>query len=230
MGAYRRAGAGARRGQSLVDRAGRRRAPGLFARRGRIPMVTPGLTAILLGAFLTLIAAWSLGRLFLRSLRISLCRLEEDLFAVLAGSACLSGLVFALCCLHLARKGVFVALCVASLVTALVRGSFRPAAERLPRTPRLWLLLFLLPFAVYTFLYFFNALAPAETPGGGADHLGNVVLWWRDRGFVRFTGSRRAILPQGLEMLFLFAFSIGRHSSATLVHFAFLGTLPWLML
>src|SRR5260370_28022893 len=98
MGAYRRAGAGAGRSQSLVDRAGRWRSPGLLARRGRIPMVTQGLTAILLGAFLTLIAAWSLGRLLLRSLRVSLCRLEEDLFALLAGSACLSGLKFALCC------------------------------------------------------------------------------------------------------------------------------------
>ena len=67
-------------------------------------MVTQGLTAILLGAFLTLIAAWSLGRLLLRSLRVNLCRLEEDLFAVLAGSACLSGLAFVLCCFHVARE------------------------------------------------------------------------------------------------------------------------------
>src|SRR5258708_12309284 len=99
MGASRRACAGARRGQPLVDRAGRWRASGLFARRGRIPMVTQGVMPMVLGAFLTLITAWSLGRLFLRSLKVSLCRLEEDLFALLVGSACFSGLVFAFCCL-----------------------------------------------------------------------------------------------------------------------------------
>jgi hypothetical protein len=85
---------------------------------------------------------------------------------------------------------------------------------------------FLLPFAAYTVLYFFNALAPEINPGGGAGHLGNVVLWWHDHGFVRSNLS----IPQGLEMLFLFAFSFGGHSSATLVHFVFVATLPWLML
>ena len=189
-------------------------------------MVTQGVMAILLGAFLTLITAWSLGRLLLRTLRASLCRLEEDLLAVLAGSACLSGLVFLLCCIHLAREGVFAVLCVASIGTAFWRGALRPAAERLPRIPRLWLLLFLLPFAVYTVLYFFNALAPETNSGGGAWRLGNVVLLWHDHGFVRSNLS----IPQGLEMLFLYAFSFGGHSSATLVHFVFLATLPWLML
>ena len=35
-----------------------------------------------------------------------------------------------------------------------------------------------------------------------------------------------AALPSGMEMLFLFAFAIGRHSSAALVHFSFLMLLP----
>src|SRR5258708_29154020 len=128
MGAFRRAGAGARRGQSPVDRAARWRASRLLAGRGRIPVVTHGVMSILLGAFLALITAWSLGRLLLRTLRASLCRLEEDLFAVLAGSVCLSGLVFLLCFIHLARKGVFAVLCAASIGTAFWRGALRPAA------------------------------------------------------------------------------------------------------
>src|SRR6266853_2732751 len=118
MGAFRRAGAGSRRGQSPVDRAARWRASGLLAGRGRIPVVTHGVVAILLGAFLTLITAWSLGRLLLRTLRVSLCRLDEDLFAALAGSACLGGLVFLLSCIHLAREGVFALLCAVSIGTA----------------------------------------------------------------------------------------------------------------
>src|ERR1700682_2052598 len=200
MVASRQAGAGARRVESAVDRAGRRRPPGLLARRSWIPMVT-------LGAFLTLITAWSLGRLFLRSVGATLCRLEEDLFAVLAGSACLSVLVFSLCSFHLARKGVFAALSVACIAAAWSRGALRPAAEKLPRMSELWLLLFLLPFVVYTVLYFFNALAPEEGPGGGAAwHLESVARWWHYRGFVRSTGSLSDNLPQALEMLFLFAF------------------------
>ena len=38
-----------------------------------------------------------------------------------------------------------------------------------------------------------------------------------------------AYLSQGAEMLFLFAFTFGRHSAAALVHFAFLCALPLLM-
>jgi hypothetical protein len=194
-------------------------------------VVTREVMPIIWGAFLTLVTAWSLGKLFLRSLGASLYRLEEDLFAVLAGSACLSVMVFSLCSFHLARKGVFAALSVVCIAAAWSRGALRPAAEKLPRMSELWLLLFLLPFAVYTVLYFFNALAPEESPGGDAAwHLESVARWWHYRGFVRSTGSMSDNLPQGLEMLFLFAFSFGRHSAASLVHFAFLATLPWLML
>jgi len=193
-------------------------------------MVIRALTPILLGTFLTLITAWALGRVVLRSLGVRLCRLEEDLFAFLAGSACLSAIVFVLCSVHLARKGVFIAVGVAAIGTAYWLGALRPAPDRLPRLSKVWLLLFAVPFAVYTVLYFFNALAPESSPDGSAYHLGNVNRWWSDRGFVRYTGSMFANGPPGLEMLFLVAFSVGRHSAAALVHFTFLMALPWLML
>ncbi|HEV2687296.1 MAG TPA: hypothetical protein VGV35_02045, partial [Bryobacteraceae bacterium] len=102
---------------------------------------------ILLGAILTILTAWTLGKVLLRSLGVKLYRLEEDLIALLAGSACLSGLVFLLGCLHQARKSVFIALCAVSLGIAYWRGALRPAGGKLPAVSRIWLLLFGLPFA-----------------------------------------------------------------------------------
>jgi hypothetical protein len=192
--------------------------------------VSDAVLEILCGALLTLITAWSLGKILLRSLRVRLCRLEEDLFAFLTGSACLSAAVFVLASLHLVGRGAFTILCVASIGFLYWRDWLRLARERLPRTPRMWLCLFAVPFTAYTFLYFFNALAPQANASATAYHLGNVMRWWADRGFDRYAGSAFANLPQGLEMLFLFAFPFGKHSAAVLVHFAFLLALPWLML
>ncbi len=187
------------------------------------------MTAIFAGAILALLTAWSAGRLLLQRLRIEFARLEEDLFGFLIGSACLSVAVFLVCSLHLARKGVFVCIGLLVIGTAVRLGALKTSTRRLDPLPSWWKLLFLLPFAIFTVLYFFNALAPEISPDGVAYHLGSVVRWWHDHGFIRYTGSMYANFPQGLEMLFLFAFSIGRHSSATLVHFAFLIVLPWLM-
>jgi hypothetical protein len=180
---------------------------------------------ILLGALLTILTAWALGRVLLRSLRLNLYRLEEDLLAWLAGSACLSGVVLLLGCFHLARTGAFVAVCVVSLGIAYWRGALHPARQKLPALSRLWLLLFCVPFAVYGVLYFCNALAPEASPNGSSIYLGGVMRTWHDQGFAPDAG-----VPQGLGMLFLFAFSIGKHSAAALVHFTFLAALPCLML
>src|SRR4029078_4183948 len=92
------------------------------------------------------------------------------------------------------------------------------------------LMLFAVPFAPYAVLYFVNALTPETSPAGVTYHLGSVLRWWTDHGFARYTDNLYANLPQGLEMVFLVAFSVGRHSAAKLVHFAWLLALPWLVL
>ena len=61
-----------------------------------------------------------------------------------------------------------------------------------------------------------------------AYHLGLVHLWSHAHGLLRLK-DMYAALPSGMEMLFLFAFTIGRHSSAALVHFSFLMLLPVLV-
>ncbi|SPE36851.1 exported hypothetical protein [Candidatus Sulfopaludibacter sp. SbA3] len=72
----------------------------------------------LAGGVLTVAAACALGTLMMQRLAIALTRLEFRLFALLAGSACLSALVLLLASLQLARKGVFLALAAVAIVSA----------------------------------------------------------------------------------------------------------------
>ncbi len=95
--------------------------------------------------------------------------------------------------------------------------------------PRLYLLLFCAALLAYSSLYFLNALAPEASADGTSYHLGYVQRYVDQHGFDRIVTSMYANLPLGVEMLFLFAFSLGRHSAAALVHFAFLLALPLLM-
>lgn len=181
---------------------------------------------ILYGALLTVAASLALGQLLLRALGVRFRRQEQPLFALAAGSACLSQLVFVAATAGVARKGVFQTAGLLLVGAALWRGWFRRPAEPLAPLPPFWKRLGLalaLPFAV---LYFFNAMAPEMSPDGSTYHLGLVARYLRSRGFEPITTNMYANLSQGIEMLYLFAFSIGRHSAAALVHFAFLVALP----
>ena len=113
---------------------------------------------------------------------------------------------------------------------AFRRGAHRPSGESFPALPIFWSWLFGLVFAIYSVLYFFNAMAPEMSPDGIAYHLGLVSRYLRAHGFERITTNMYANLSQGIEMLFLFAFAFGRHSAAALTHFAFLVALAWSML
>ena len=76
-----------------------------------------------------------------------------------------------------------------------------------------------LAYAGVAFIY---ALAPEVSPDGVGYHLGLVRRYHNDHGFSAMTTSIYAFLSQGAEMLYLFAYSVGRHSAAKLVHFSFL--------
>ncbi len=77
-------------------------------------------------------------------------------------------------------------------------------------------------------MYLFTACAPEVSPDGSAYHLGNVLRYWSNHGLAPIRDMYGA-LPEGVEMLFLMAFTIGRHPAAALVHVAFLCVLPLLM-
>src|SRR6266852_571775 len=80
--------------------------------------------------------------------------------------------------------------------------------------------------AVYGVLYLIHALAPEVQPDAITYHLGLVAEYARLGRFPDRVGFFE-MLPQGMEMLFLFAFVIGKHSAAKLVHLGFLlATVP----
>ena len=184
---------------------------------------------VLFAAFLTAGTAWCIGKALLRSMRLRLFRIEEDVLAFLSGSALLSAFLFLLCSLHLARKGVFVAIAVACGGLLYWKRWIMPSRERSPWAPRVWMMVFFVPFVIYAALYLVNALAPPINPGNTIHALGNVVRWWSDFGFDRSNVTAFANAPQALEMLFLFAFAFGRHSGAILLSFIFLLSIPLLM-
>ncbi len=181
---------------------------------------------ILFGAAFTTAASYSAGSLLLRRLRLELYRQEERAFAFLLGSALLSWLVFVLAASHAVYKGSLLALGVALIAAGWRRSAARP----FPTLPRLWVWAAAPFFVLFSLLYVCHAMAPEMSPDGSAYHLGLVARYYREHGFPAITTNIYASLSQGAELLFLFAFAWGRHSSAALTHLVFLYALSTLVL
>lgn len=189
----------------------------------------PVVSAIF-GAAFTVGVCLALGSLLLGRLRLGFHRLEAALFAFVTGSACLSLATFVLCLVHQARLAVFLAGGVGAIGWALRKGRRDPPRAPLPGMSRVWWIIFTVVFAAFFTCYFFNALAPEISPDGSSYHLGNVARLWRHQGFAWEFHSIYSSLSQGMEMLFLVAFCIGRHPAAAMVHMAFQAALPLFIL
>ena len=125
-----------------------------------------------------------------------------------------------LAALHLIYAGTFWLL--TALLLWFAYGKIRQVSwEAPPRAPRRLPLLFAALALPFFILYLFTAWAPEASPDGSTYHLGNVLRFLSAPWMVPIRDLYGA-LPEGLEMLFLFAFTIGGHSAAALVHFAFL--------
>ncbi|HZT33042.1 MAG TPA: hypothetical protein VFA33_24350 [Bryobacteraceae bacterium] len=185
---------------------------------------------ILLGVLLSGGTSLALGTLLIRALRIRFERTEEVSLAFVAGSACHSQILFLFCAMHLAREGVFVVIGLAAGTAAVCLHGSRTGAPAFAPLPRRWRWLLGLPFAAFGLVYLVNAMAPEMSPDGSAYHLPLVAHYLRVHGFARITWNFYASFPQGIELLFLPALALGRHSAAALVHFLFLLDLPLLMI
>ncbi len=186
-------------------------------------------TSILLSFAFTIATIESLGLLLLQWLRPRFSRQEQYAFAFVTGSAVLSLLVFLLAAVHVVWTATFVLLGVAAIAASLYYKAWVPYEKSLPPLPRLYVVLLTTSMIAYGAWYFMNALAPEASADGSMYHLGLVQRYLDQRGFGHITTSMYANLPLAIEMLFLFAFSLGRHSAAALVHFAFLVALPLIM-
>jgi hypothetical protein len=173
--------------------------------------------SILFGAGFTVAVAIALGGLLLGDA----CREWPARFV--SGAALLSTVVFFLCAAHLAYTAVFLLFGAVAIGLEWGRKFNLPAFPKLPSHHRILIFFFIL----YFILYFFSAMAPESSPDGVLYHLGFVARYFREHGFHAITWNLYASLSEGMEMLFLFAFAFGRHSAASMVHFAFLVALTW---
>jgi hypothetical protein len=185
---------------------------------------------ILVGWIACAVTAIALGLALFRLLHVSLERLESFCLGYVAGSAVLSCIVFAMAAMGIARKGVFLSMSVLALAASLYfrRWLLPPVAPGGPRVAVAWKILFAVGIIAYGTLYFRQALSPEMSADGMMYHLGLVNLFNRAHGFVRYVDMYTG-LPEGIEMLFFYAFAIGKHSAASLVHFSFLVDLALLM-
>jgi hypothetical protein len=175
--------------------------------------------------------ALALGVTALRMLRVELRRAEAICLGYIVGSALASTLTLAFAALWIARKGVFLAIAGGAAILLWrqrewLRGLPRAPLDSIPKALR-WI--FAAAWLAFGVVYFRQALSPEMSPDAMTYHLGLVNLWHHAHGLARNNGMYAA-MPDGLEMLFLFAFAIGRHSAAALVHFSFLMCLPLLMI
>jgi hypothetical protein len=179
----------------------------------------PQVVAILFGAAFTVAISAALGRILLARMKVPLYRDETVLFGFLAGAALLSLATFFLCLVGIAHWGVFLVGGAAVIFRAATVRGWSPS---FPATKSYAKVIFISVLTIFFFIYFVNALAPEVSPDGSGYHLGNVARMLRRHGFVWDYHSMYSYLSQGMEMLFLVAYSFGRHSSAALVHFTFL--------
>lgn len=186
---------------------------------------------ILLGFLACAVTSLAIGLLALRALRLDMGRGECVCLGYVIGSAIASTLTLAIALLSSARESVFILLSLGSVLVMwrLAPWLRRLKPNRLDSIPVFLRWAFGAAWVVYGVVYFRYALAPEISPDGTAYHLGLVNLWNHAHALYRLP-DMYAALPQGLEMLFLFAYSIGRHSAAALVHFSFLLLLPLLMI
>ncbi len=180
---------------------------------------------IVLAAALTYGVSYSLGMLLLRKLQVKLYRSEQHFFAFIAGSALFSTLIFVLTAGGLAYKSVFYGVSVIILAAGVWK--WRPNSDSLPPVPRPWSYAFWAIFAAFTFFYLPNALGPEVSADPISYHVALVARYASVHHFPIITNNIYASLTEGIEMLFLYAFTIGKHSAPAMCEFLFLLVLPF---
>jgi len=182
--------------------------------------------AALAGAASTVAACYGLGAIITARLGARLRRDEKFPLAFVLGAAILHLAIFAIMALHIAYRPVLITLLGACIAAAAVTGDWRwPVKQAVPNEtplPRAIRYLFGVIAAAFTVLYFFNAWAPEISPDGSSYHLTLVAIYLKAHGFKPVLTNVYSTLSGGVDILFVPAFAIGRHSAAALTHFTFL--------
>ncbi len=168
---------------------------------------------ILLAAGLTGSASLVVGNALLRAAGARLRRMEAVFLGFVLGSAVLAAVVFGLAELGLARRSVLVGAAVLLIAAGVWRGGHRLPSREAGGLGVGWSVVLWGVIAVFGLLYASVAMAPEVSVDGTTYYLADVSRW------AETFGPARA---DGMEMLFLFAFAIGKHSAAAVVEFLFL--------
>ena len=185
------------------------------------------VAAILFAAASTGAVALFGGKLLLKVFGARLYRAEEFVLGFLLGAACLSTLVFLLTAAGLAYTWVFATAGCAVLAIAWWQDAIRFTAKRFDPAPRRWMLLFVVVFGAFAVWYFIAALLPEASADGNLYHVALPARYLREHHFPAITTNMLADLSEGVEMLYLFAFSFGGHSATAMVHLLFTLAVPW---
>lgn len=188
---------------------------------------TRQLASVLFGGCATVLVSCLAGRTVLgqaRGLRGKLSKSEGWLLSFALGAALLSSLVFGLCATGLFYDASvwIVGIGVALAWARWGRWTWSPRSEATASEDRFWWLFLGVPAAIYGVVYAVHTLSPEVAYDAVGYHLGLVQRYYRNHGFVAIQTNMYAQLSQGAEMLYLFAYSLGRESAAKLVHLSFL--------
>lgn len=178
----------------------------------------------------TLAVCLAAGMALLRRAGAKLARGEELFLAFVLGSAVVSAGVFALTAAHLAYRGVFLAAGAAVIAAGAWMGRSEKPAEKCEPLPRFWAAVFGVVYGAFALLYLGYAMLPEVSPDGAAYHVALAARYLREHHFPRITTNWWAHFPEGIEMLFLFAFAFGKHTAAAMVHFLYTLAAPLGML
>jgi hypothetical protein len=183
--------------------------------------------AALSGSGATLFACYAFGSYIVGKANVRLDRLENLFLAFLVGASVLHLAVFALLTFHLAYWPLLVIMLAVAAGLGIHSGDWLlppPPPSSWPKsiTAKVAKYCFILVASLFFSLYFINAWAPEHSPDGATYHLGLVARYLRAHGFERVPTTVFSNLSGGIEMLYVPAFAIGRHSAAALVHLGFL--------
>lgn len=189
------------------------------------------LLAIFFATMFTFFVCLLAGKLVLQLVHAKLTRLEECFLGFVTGAAVLSAVVLALTAAGQAHRGIFLAAGLVIIAIAIRRGAHRfsrdPTGSPLPLS---WKIIFALLYVTFGVLYLGSALLPETSADGLAYHVALAARYLREHHLARITTNFTASYPEGVEMLFLFAFAFGKHTAAAMVHLLFLLIAPFGML
>ena len=181
---------------------------------------------VVLGAVYVFAICYCLGQSMLGNLARYLSLPEKVFLSFVVGCIPFSTYVLVLCVLNFVYLWtLLVPLPVAAL---LWRRRWIGNGETVQRAlpGKIWIALFLIPCIIFGARYFLNALAPEHSPDGIIYHVALISRFFENHGFRGMPKNIYAGLVSGVEMVYLPAFAIGRHSAPAMTHLIFLFLLP----